>query len=998
MRRSAVLYAALWFVTAPVFPRQEISICGTSRQTLKQQLHLHRQSLRLRKAMGLKVAPRQAAQAAKDIGNITVLSDADGVISRQNPFNLANNTVTFTPSAADASRYTYSVGGPAYDSAAALDGTLLEGLSDDDARLVGLPFTFPFFGAKYQQVFVNSDGNLTFVEADKASTDRSLGRVAAGAPRIAPLFTDLDPSRSPQGVVMLADSSRAVLTWLQVPEFADSGPGLQQTFQVRLYPDGHIDFAYSTITVNEAVVGIAPGRSSGSTTLTDFLTDPSGEYSSTIAERFTDIREVDMASAAQKFYETHEDAYDYLVVFNRDTPAATGAVAYESTVRNNATGFGDYSIDVGLEFGSPSRLQAVMNMGPLSQYPTSPTDLVKGRNPTATRGTGDTPTTILAHEAGHRFLAYASIPDPDDPKGFPMLGNQNAHWRFSFNSDASLLEGNRIKDNGPSATPRFLTTGAVEHYSDLDQYLMGFRGADEVAPTFWVTGVPLTYVSRLPQVGATFSGNRRDVGVSELIQVLGRRTPDPTVSQRRFRFAFILITPDGVDPLPEEVQKLEGFRTSFESFFGHAASDRASADTLLRRALKLSLFPAAGMLQGGTATASLALETVSPTPLDVHLTSRNGLVSLPATVTIPAGATSATFNVLGIQAGTDDITAEPVNSAAGASAYETAFARVQVAQFASLQMQLVSGDKQLAVAGTPMPDAVVVLVTDVNRLPYPGVRIQAKTSADGTVSADALTDASGQASFHWTPGAAPGQQVRFTIAGAPPDVGVTAVAITNDIRPAAVVNAASFTPTIAPASFGTIYGTSLANGANGAVNGLPWPDILAGVQVFIDGLAAQILYVSDVQINFLAPAGIPLGTSELQIVNPAGPSPKIQVNVAEIAPGLFFDPATNQGAILNAGTSVTTAQRPAAAGEFVEIYCTGLGPVRPSTDGLKQTPTPVVQIGSLPAKVVYSGLASGYTGLYQVNVQIPDGVPAGNQPLTLTLNGVTSNSVNIGIR
>ena len=41
---------------------------------------------------------------------------------------------------------------------------------------------------------MNSDGNLTFTAADNASTDRSLGRMTAGPPRISPLFDDLDPA------------------------------------------------------------------------------------------------------------------------------------------------------------------------------------------------------------------------------------------------------------------------------------------------------------------------------------------------------------------------------------------------------------------------------------------------------------------------------------------------------------------------------------------------------------------------------------------------------------------------------------------------------------------------------------------------------------------------------------------------------------------------------------------------------------------------------------
>ncbi|MBI1785951.1 MAG: hypothetical protein HYR60_00090, partial [Acidobacteria bacterium] len=59
---------------------------------------------------------------------------------------------------------------------------------------------------------------------------------------------------------------------------------------------------------------------------------------------------------------------------------------------------------------------------------------------------------------------------------------------------------------------------------------------------------------------------------------------------------------------------------------------------------------------------------------------------------------------------------------------------------------------------------------------------------------------------------------------------------------------------------------------------------------------------------------------------------------------------------------------------------------------------PAVTIGGAPAQVVYSGLASGYTGLYQVNVQVPADAPSGPQVLTLEIGGVRSNTVRIGVR
>jgi len=286
----------------------------------------------------------------------------------------------------------------------------LAALDDDDTRLVGLPFAFPFFGVAYNQVYVNSDGNLTFTAGDFASTDRSLGRMTAGAPRISPLFDDLNPAQTAGGVHVFADSTRVVVSWVNVPEYAQDGTGPPQTFQVRLYPDGRIQFSYAAgISPSSAVVGIAPGNLQGSTTLVDFTLDPTGNYSAAVAERFGNTLAIDIVTVAQQFYQTHEDAYDYLVIYNNmDIPAMPGAVAYESTVRSSGAGYGFAAQDDGQEYGSASRLQSLMNMGPLSEYPTDPTQLVPLR-----ASVGDTPITILAHEAGHLFLAFASVNDPN---------------------------------------------------------------------------------------------------------------------------------------------------------------------------------------------------------------------------------------------------------------------------------------------------------------------------------------------------------------------------------------------------------------------------------------------------------------------------------------------------------------------------------------------------------------------------------------------------------
>jgi hypothetical protein len=91
-----------------------------------------------------------------------------------------------------------------------------------------------------------------------------------------------------------------------------------------------------------------------------------------------------------------------------------------------------------------------------------------------------------------------------------------------------LLEGERIVDRGPQANPRFLTTDTVQGFAPLDQYLMGWRRPEDVPDTFLVTGAPAFLQQLHPLRGYSFDGQRRDVSISEMVQTMGRRTPDST--------------------------------------------------------------------------------------------------------------------------------------------------------------------------------------------------------------------------------------------------------------------------------------------------------------------------------------------------------------------------------------------------------------------------------------------------------------------------------------
>ena len=110
--------------------------------------------------------------------------------------------------------------------------------------------------------------------------------------------------------------------------------------------------------------------------------------------------------------------------------------------------------------------------------------------------------------------------------------------------------------------------------------------------------------------------------------------------------------------------------------------------------------------------------------------------------------------------------------------------------------------------------------------------------------------------------------------------------------------------------------------------------------------------------------------------------------------------------------------QPAAIGDYLVLYATGLGKATPNGDPngpplptgaippangsvLYQTViSPTITIGGVPAAVLYSGLAPGFPGLYQVNVQGPNGVAAGDEvPVVLSLPGAASdNSVTLAVR
>jgi uncharacterized protein (TIGR03437 family) len=240
------------------------------------------------------------------------------------------------------------------------------------------------------------------------------------------------------------------------------------------------------------------------------------------------------------------------------------------------------------------------------------------------------------------------------------------------------------------------------------------------------------------------------------------------------------------------------------------------------------------------------------------------------------------------------------------------------------------------------------------------------------------------------------------------------------VNPSGSVNAASFaSQPIVAGSVVSVFGTNLASGVVTA-SGLPLPTALGGISVRMNGVAVPLFFVSPLQINLQVPwelTGQP--QASLGVTADGIPGDAVIVNLAASAPGIFTmnQQGSGQGAVLIAesgevasvaGSIKGRTARPVTRGSFVSIYCTGLGAVNngPVTGAgatnIPLSPTvtvPSVAIGGESANVVFSGLAPGFVGLYQVNAQVPVSAPTGEAvPLVLTQNGVASNMVTIAVQ
>lgn len=149
------------------------------------------------------------------------------------------------------------------------------GLIADDGSLqysfTGADTDFGFYGTTYTDMFVNSNGNITFTGGDSDFTESS-GEMSSGLPRIATGWDDLSPqpSLSPSGTIGLDETGSTVtVSWFDISGFTvGPNPGHVEICctldkvadSVRMSHNAGANTLWNgAISSRDVIVGISPG-------------------------------------------------------------------------------------------------------------------------------------------------------------------------------------------------------------------------------------------------------------------------------------------------------------------------------------------------------------------------------------------------------------------------------------------------------------------------------------------------------------------------------------------------------------------------------------------------------------------------------------------------------------------------------------------------------------------------------------------------------------------
>jgi uncharacterized protein (TIGR03437 family) len=281
----------------------------------------------------------------------------------------------------------------------------------------------------------------------------------------------------------------------------------------------------------------------------------------------------------------------------------------------------------------------------------------------------------------------------------------------------------------------------------------------------------------------------------------------------------------------------------------------------------------------------------------------------------------------------------------------------------------------------------------------------------------------GRWSATWAPRYAVSSTLQVTVTALQPDkkllgtVALNGSVLANPEVPAVnvggVVSSGSFTQLAGPPPGGlvSIFGANLADDTE-VSSGLPLKTQMQNALFVLGGVPLPLVFTSKSQVNAILPYRLEPGAT-YQLIAQRGNRLSVpqSVSVAVSEPGIFTVDSSGKGQghiykYVDASTQILAGpETPVKAGDILIIYCAGLGPVDPPIDAglavtqLINTVNPVsLTIGGVMTQVLFSGLTPNFTGLYQVNAVVPEGITPGDAvPVVLAVANISGPPVTLAV-
>jgi uncharacterized protein (TIGR03437 family) len=181
------------------------------------------------------------------------------------------------------------------------------------------------------------------------------------------------------------------------------------------------------------------------------------------------------------------------------------------------------------------------------------------------------------------------------------------------------------------------------------------------------------------------------------------------------------------------------------------------------------------------------------------------------------------------------------------------------------------------------------------------------------------------------------------------------------------------------------------------------PAQLDGVSATVNGKSAYLYYISPTQVNILTPPDAMTGPVQVAVTNNQTTSAAYTAQVQATSPSFFVIGAgpyvvaqhSADYSLVGPASLYPGHTTPAKAGETVILYANGFGPTSTQVVSGSETQSgtlsslPVIKIGGLTAMVSFAGL-NITPGEFQFNVVVPATLADGDQPITATYNGVST--------